>query len=66
MMLPDIVRRLDAQLPRQGGAPPPPPVADVELIWEKRKNRQGGAFWRYALTAVVGGGVGAAAMFMWG
>jgi predicted unusual protein kinase regulating ubiquinone biosynthesis (AarF/ABC1/UbiB family) len=66
MMLPDIVRRLDAQLPRQGGAPPPPPLADVELIWEKRKDRQGGAFWRYVLTAIVAGGAGAAVMFMWG
>eukprot|EP01013_Petalomonas_cantuscygni_P043043 TRINITY_DN7843_c0_g1_i2.p1 TRINITY_DN7843_c0_g1~~TRINITY_DN7843_c0_g1_i2.p1 ORF type:complete len:518 (+),score=101.06 TRINITY_DN7843_c0_g1_i2:772-2325(+) len=66
MMLPDIVRRLDAQLPRQGGAPPPPPVADVELIWEKRKKSSNGGFWRYALTAIVAGGAGAAAMFLWG
>ncbi len=66
MMLPDIVRRLDAQLPRPGGAPPPPPVADVELIWEKRKKSGDGGFWRYALTAILAGGAGAAAMFLWG
>jgi ubiquinone biosynthesis protein len=66
MMLPDIVRRLDAQLPRKGGAPPALPVAEVELMWEKRTKGQGGGFWRYALTAIVAGGAGAAAIFMWG
>ncbi|WP_417621090.1 2-polyprenylphenol 6-hydroxylase [Parasphingorhabdus sp.] len=66
LLLPDIVRRLDQQLPRKGGAPPPPPVADVELIWEKRSKRQGGGFWRYALTVIVAAGAGAAAVWMWG
>lgn len=66
MMLPDIVRRLDQQLPRKGGAPPPPPVADVELIWDKRKTRRGGGFWRYMLTALVAAAIGAGAMFYWG
>lgn len=66
LLLPDIVRRLDQQLPRQGGAPPPPPVADVELIWEKRKKGQGGGFWRYALTAVIAAAASAGAMFLWG
>ena len=66
LMLPDIVRRLDAQLPRQGGAPPPPPVADVELILRKRKGGESGGFWRYTLTALLAGGAGATAMFLWG
>jgi len=66
LLLPDIVRRLDAQLPRQGGAPPPPPVADVELIWEKRKKGDGGGFWRYMVTAIVAGAIGAGTMFIWG
>lgn len=66
MLLPDIVRRLDQQLPRKGGAPPPPPIADVELIWDRRKPAQGGGFWRYLLTAIVAGAMGAGAMFMWG
>ncbi|AMO72837.1 2-polyprenylphenol 6-hydroxylase [Sphingorhabdus sp. M41] len=66
LLLPDIVRRLDQQLPRQGGAPPPPPVADVELIWEKRKKGQGGGFWRYALTAVLAGAASAGAMLLLG
>lgn len=66
MLLPDIVRRLDAQLPRKGGAPPPPPVADVELIWDKKKDRPGGGFWRYTLTALIAGASGAGIMFFWG
>tara|TARA_R110000772_G_scaffold134490_2_gene243026 strand:+ start:1443 stop:2048 length:606 start_codon:yes stop_codon:yes gene_type:complete len=64
LMLPDIVRRLDAQLPRQGGAPPPPPVADIELLWEKRKAGQGGGFLRYALTATIAAAAGAGALWM--
>jgi len=65
MLLPDIVRRLDAQLPRKGGAPPPPPVAEVELMWSKKAKRDGG-FWRYALTAIVAGAIGAGTVWFWG
>jgi|TARA_R110002074_G_scaffold52041_20_gene131331 ubiquinone biosynthesis protein len=66
LLLPDIVRRLDQQLPRKGGAPPALPLADVELMWDKRKKGQSVGFWRYALTAVVAGAAGAAAMLLWG
>ena len=66
LLLPDIVRRLDAQLPRKGGAPPALPLAEVDLMWDKRKKGQGGGFWRYALTTIVAGAAGAAAMFLWG
>ncbi|WP_430428010.1 2-polyprenylphenol 6-hydroxylase [Parasphingorhabdus sp.] len=63
MMLPDIVRRLDAQLPRQGGAPPSLPVAEVELMMQKRTTGSGGGFWRYALTVLVSGATGASAVW---
>ncbi len=66
MMLPDIVRRLDAQLPRKGGAPPALPVAEVELMWDKRKKGQGGGFWRYGLTAIVAAAAGAVGFWWWG
>lgn len=66
LMLPDIVRRLDQQLPRKGGAPPPPPVADVELIWARRKSGNGVGFWRYVLTAVIAAAAGAGTLWMWG
>jgi ubiquinone biosynthesis protein len=49
-MIPDIVRRLDDQLPRKGGAPPAPPVPDIELIWD----RKGSGWWRIALAALAG------------
>jgi ubiquinone biosynthesis protein len=65
MMLPDIVRRLDAQLPRQGGAPPALPVADIELVWERRNRGQGGGFWRYLLTAVIAGAAGAGSVWLY-
>lgn len=64
LMLPDIVRRLDQQLPRRGGAPPPPPVADIELMWERRGNGNGGGFWRYAGTAIVAAAAGAGAVWL--
>jgi ubiquinone biosynthesis protein len=66
MLLPDIVRRLDAQLPRKGGAPPALPVAEVELMWDRKKAAQRGGFWRYALTALTAGAIGAGIMFYWG
>lgn len=64
-MIPDIVRRLDEQLPRKGGAPQAPPLPEVKLIWEKRERRDGG-FWRYAVTALVAALAGAALMGYWG
>lgn len=66
LMLPDIVRRLDAQLPRKGGAPPALPLPQVELIWERKKSAQGGGFWRYALTALIGAAAGASGLWWWG
>ncbi|HEY9091875.1 2-polyprenylphenol 6-hydroxylase [Parasphingorhabdus sp.] len=64
LMLPDIIRRLDQQLPRKGGAPPPPPIADIELLWERRGRAKGGGFWRYAGTALVAAAAGAGAVWM--
>ena len=59
------VRRLDAQLPRKGGAPEAPPLPEVKLIWDK-KERSGGGWWRYLGVALLAGAVGAAAMWGWG
>jgi ubiquinone biosynthesis protein len=52
-MIPDIIRRLDEQLPRKGGAPPPPPVPEIELIWD-RNARKGGSKWPLAVAALAG------------
>ena len=56
-LIPDIVRRLDQQLPRKGGAPPPPPLAEVDLVWDRRRADNG--FWSYMGTALVAGLIGA-------
>jgi ubiquinone biosynthesis protein len=57
-LIPDLIRRLDAQLPKPGGAPPAPPLPDVKLVWERGPQS---AKWRYALTALVAAVAGAAA-----
>jgi ubiquinone biosynthesis protein len=62
-MIPDIIRRLDDQLPRKGGAPEAPPVPHVELIWERRA-ASGGRWWRYALVAATSAAIGVIGMSM--
>jgi ubiquinone biosynthesis protein len=57
-LIPDIIRRLDDQLPRKGGAPPAPPLPEVSLMWE----RKGSGWWRYVLSALAGAGVAVAAI----
>jgi ubiquinone biosynthesis protein len=59
-MIPDIIRRLDDQLPKKGGAPEAPPLPEVPLIWERRKPANG---WRYFAVATLAGAAGAAAMW---
>ncbi|HET6537647.1 MAG TPA: 2-polyprenylphenol 6-hydroxylase [Sphingopyxis sp.] len=56
-LIPDLIRRLDEQLPRKGAAPKSPPLPDVPLMWESRSDRR---WWRYAFTALAGAGAGAA------
>ena len=55
-LIPDIIRRLDAQLPRKGAAPPAPPLPDIPLIVGNGKRS---TWWRYALAALVGAAAGA-------
>ena len=64
-LIPDLIRRLDEQLPKKGGAPEAPPLPPVKLIWEKNE-RSGGAWWGYALVAAAAGVAGAFAMAMLG
>ena len=65
LKLPDMIRRLEEQIPKKGGAPDAPPLPDVELIWDRKDQAQGGGFWRYALTAVIAGAAGAGAVWLW-
>lgn len=62
-LIPDLIKRLDDQLPKKGGAPPPPPLPEVELIWEKRR---GGNGWRYTAIAILAAAAGAAGMWALG
>ena len=55
-LIPDIIRRLDEQLPKKGGAPEAPPLPPIKLIWDKGERSSGG-FWRYVLAALAGAGV---------
>jgi ubiquinone biosynthesis protein len=59
-LIPDIIRRLDDQLPRKGGAPPAPPLPEVSLMWERR----GSGLWKYALSVLLGAG-GAIGLMAW-
>lgn len=65
-LIPDLIRRLDEQIPRKGAAPEAPPLPVVSLIWDKKAKRGGGGFWRMAILAVLAAGAGAAAMWHWG
>ncbi|MBY4637584.1 2-polyprenylphenol 6-hydroxylase [Sphingopyxis sp. XHP0097] len=55
-LIPDIIRRLDEQLPRKGAAPPSPPLPEIPLMWESGERR---VWWSYALAAVAGAIAGA-------
>jgi ubiquinone biosynthesis protein len=52
--LPDVIRRLEAMVPMEGGAPPAPPVA---LIPAEAGGTSG--LWRYAGIAVIAAAIGA-------
>ncbi len=66
-LIPDIIRRLDEQLPRKGAAPKAPPLPDVPLMWRRGDDgRRGSSAWRTAVTALLGAAVGAGLMHMAG
>jgi ubiquinone biosynthesis protein len=50
-LIPDLIRRLDHQLPKPGAAPPPPPLVDVNVIGR-------GNGWRYAAIGVAAAAIG--------
>ncbi len=41
-LIPDIIRRLDAQLPKKGAAPPAPPLPEIPLMWTRANAAAGG------------------------
>jgi len=55
--LPDLVRRIEAQFPAPGGAPPPPPLREVQVI-------RIGSGWRYTAVALLAAAAGIAATLL--
>ena len=55
--LPDLVRRIEAQFPAQGAAPPPPPLREIQVV-------QVGGGWRYALVALLAAAAGAGVIWL--
>ncbi|CAM3035365.1 ABC1 atypical kinase-like domain-containing protein [Sphingomonas antarctica] len=56
--LPELVRRIEARFPAAGGAPPTLPLSEIAVVTDSL----GGGWWRYALTALLAGAAGAAAV----
>jgi ubiquinone biosynthesis protein len=55
--IPELIRRIDHYYPPPGAAPPDPPLAEVVVVKPRR-------YWRYALTALLSGAAGAAAVWL--
>jgi ubiquinone biosynthesis protein len=62
LRLPDLVRRVEERYPAKGGAPEPPPLPEVELMWERRTQREGRDWLGYGLSAALGAGAVAGAL----
>ncbi len=58
-LVPDLIRRLDSQIPKPGAAPPPPPLVDIQVVGVSLN-------WRYALVGIVSAAIGAGAVLLLG
>ena len=68
LRLPDLVRRLEDQIPKKGGAPEPPPIPHIPLIWDKKVRVAGsgsGGFWSHLAALVIGAGAGVGGLMLW-
>jgi len=54
LRLPDLLRRIEDRFPAKGGAPEAPPLPELELMWDRRRERRG--WGGYALALLVGAG----------
>jgi ubiquinone biosynthesis protein len=45
-LVPDLIRRLDAKIPKPGAAPPPPPLVDINVVGVR-------SGWRYGTVALI-------------
>lgn len=53
MRLPELLRRIEERFPAKGGAPVQAPLPEVELVWDRGKDRKG--WGGYALALLAGG-----------
>jgi ubiquinone biosynthesis protein len=58
LRLPELVRRLEAELPQHGAAPPAPPLREIDTV-------SFGNGWKIALATVIGAGLGIAGSVFW-
>lgn len=56
--LPELVRRLEAEIPRRGAAPPAPPLRDIDVTVP-------GNSWKYGLIGLLGAVLGVAGSRLW-
>jgi ubiquinone biosynthesis protein len=63
-LIPDIIRRLDDQLPKKGGAPEAPPLPPVQLVWERRVTNNG--WLGYLFAGIIGAATTIAVVFAGG
>lgn len=55
--LPELIRRIEAELPKRGAAPPEPPMKEIQIV------RVGGG--TYVLVALLAAGAGIAGTLLW-
>ncbi|HMP57196.1 MAG TPA: ubiquinone biosynthesis protein UbiB, partial [Novosphingobium sp.] len=60
LRLPALIRRIEDRFPAKGGAPEQAPLPEVQLLWERRKERR--PVWGHVAAALAGGGAVWAAM----
>ena len=58
-LIPDLIRRLDQQIPKKGAAPEAPPLPPIKLMWDKG-DRTGGSGLKLILAAMAGAAIAAA------
>jgi ubiquinone biosynthesis protein len=63
-MIPDIIRRLDDQLPKKGGAPDAPPLPEIQLVWERPVAKNG--WLGYLFAGIIGATAAIAVVFAGG
>ncbi len=57
-LIPDLIRRLDQQIPKKGAAPEAPPLPPIKLMWDKGDRTGGGL--KLIFAAVAGAAIATA------